>query len=730
MSEEGASSHFRQAERCAEELIRRLDGDIRIALPLGLGKPVHLINALYRRACDEPAIQLHIMTALSLEKPRSGSSLQKRLMEPFVERVYEGVPELEYAKAVSRGTLPDNVTVTEFFLRAGSRLGNPDQQQRVVMTNYTHAVRDLLAMGVNAVGQMVAPDAEGRQVSLSCNPDLTLEILPKLQQQRDSGDTVVIAGELNPELPWFGHDAAVDRDTFDLVLEPNNPSMRLFPVPDMPVETADYLIGFYAANLVRDGGTLQVGIGALGSAVVYNILFRHRDNGLFNELARRLDAHSRFPEMAAVGGTGRFEEGLYGCSEMMVEGFLHLYQAGVLKRRVVADRTLQQLLDEGTIRDPLDITALDRLCEAGCIETVLKARDVQWLVRFGFFSETCELKGGRLSLGEQAVRPDLGDEQARTLIEQYALNKEMAGGVVMHGSFFLGPERFYQGLRELSEADRSRLSMTSVGFVNHLYDDPLGDQALKTAQRRRGRFINSVMMQTLNGAAVSDGLEDGRVVSGVGGQYNFVAMAHELPEGRSILTLRATRMSGGRPESNIRFNYGHCTIPRHLRDIVVTEYGVADVRGKPDSQVYQRLICIADSRFQNELMREAKKAGKIPRDWKIPKAHRNNYPQRLEAAIAPLRAHHQLFPSFPFGTEFTEVEQGLVQALQWLRNATGSKRGLLAVLWRALRQHAPSPMERSALERMSLREPVGWRERLEQRLVLHALRVIGVTRTQ
>ncbi|WP_077528859.1 acetyl-CoA hydrolase/transferase C-terminal domain-containing protein [Vreelandella utahensis] len=730
MNEERAGTHFRQAERCAGELIRRLGGDVRIALPLGLGKPVHLINALYRRACEDPKIRLHIMTALSLEKPGGGSSLQKRLMEPFVERVFEGVPELDYAKAVSRGELPENVTVTEFFFKAGSRLGNSDQQQRVVLTNYTHVVRDLMALGVNAVGQMLAPDGEGRQVSLSCNPDLTLDILPELHKQRESGQAVVIAGELNPELPWFGNDAALDRDTFDLMLEPHNQPMRLFPVPDLPVEPADYLIGFYAANLVRDGGTLQVGIGALGSAVVYNILFRHRDNGLFNELSRRLDAQARFPELAEIGGTGRFEEGLYGCSEMMVEGFLHLYQAGILKRQVVADRVLQQLLDDGLIPDPLDITALDRLCEAGCIDNVLKARDVQWLVRFGVFDEVCELKGGRLTLGEEAVRPDLGDEQARALIEQHALRERLEGGVVMHGGFFLGPERFYQGLRELDDSQRARFDMTSVGFVNHLYDHPLGDQALKTVQRRRSRFINSIMMQTLNGAAVSDGLEDGRVVSGVGGQYNFVAMAHELPEGRSILTLRATRISAGRPESNIRFSYGHCTIPRHLRDIVVTEYGMADVRGQPDAEVYRRLICIADSRFQNELMREAKKAGKIPKEWKVPRAHRNNYPQRIAEAVAPLRDHHQLFPAFPFGTDFTEVEQGLVQALQWLRDATGSRRGLLAVLWRALRQSAPGAAERPALERMGLTQPGGWRERLEQRLVIHALRVTGVTRTQ
>src|SRR3546814_2157020 len=74
------------------------------------------------------------------------------------------------------------------------------------------------------------------------------------------------------------------------------------------------------------------------------------------------------------------------------------------------------------------------------------------------------------------------------------------------------------------------------------------------------------MMATALGAAVSDGLDDGRVVSGVGGQYNFVAMAHALPDARSVLLLRATREAGDGAGSNIRWNYGHCTIPRHLRD--------------------------------------------------------------------------------------------------------------------------------------------------------------------
>ena len=50
--------------------------------------------------------------------------------------------------------------------------------------------------------------------------------------------------------------------------------------------------------------------------------------------------------------------------------------------------------------------------------------------------------------------------------------------------------------------------------------------------------------------------------------------------------------------SNLFWNYGHCTIPRHLRDIVVTEYGIADLRGQTDSEVIARLLAVSDSRFQ------------------------------------------------------------------------------------------------------------------------------------
>ena len=75
-------------------------------------------------------------------------------------------------------------------------------------------------------------------------------------------------------------------------------------------------------------------------------------------------------------------------------------------------------------------------------------------------------------------------------------------------------------------------AMRGISFVNELYGH---EWELKCAQRRYARFVNTTMMVTGLGAAVSDALEDGRVVSGVGGQYNFIAMAHALPEARSII---------------------------------------------------------------------------------------------------------------------------------------------------------------------------------------------------
>jgi len=121
------------------------------------------------------------------------------------------------------------------------------------------------------------------------------------------------------------------------------------------------------------------------------------------------------------------------------------------------------------------------------------------------------------------------------LVEAGILKREV-DGVLLHGAFFLGPKSFYRALREMTPAQLARIQMMPVSFTNQLY----GDEDIKRRARVDARFVNNAMMATLMGSVISDGLENGQVVSGVGGQYNFVAQAFELEGARSILTVEAT----------------------------------------------------------------------------------------------------------------------------------------------------------------------------------------------
>lgn len=714
-----------EAEACVDEVIRRVGKKITLGLPLGLGKPVRFVNALYQRAKDDPDISLHIVTALSLLAPKGGSSLEKRFMGPFVERLYGQIPELAYARDVSANRLPANVRVSEFFFKAGSYLNNRSQQRHYISSNYTHAVRDLMAQGVNVVGQMVSPgDAMGRpgEVSLSCNPDLSLDLIPLLRELESEGTPVALVAEANRHLPFMGHHAVVDEAAFDVVLDHPASDYPLFSAPAMAVSPEDHLIGFYASALLKDGGTLQVGIGSLGAALVHSAILRHKYNEDWLAVYNHLKVAERFPVVNEYGGTNPFDDGLYGCSEMMVDGFIYLMQAGVLSREVYDHAGLQTLINRQAMSVQVSMDSLDTLRREKLIDSPMRARDVSWLVSLGILKENVEFKGGRLRIGDHSVEGDLDSAEARETIQALALGDRLRGGIAMHGGFYVGPERFYQALRDLTDEQRDRICMTSVNFVNQLYDHAFGDQKLKAAQRVHGRFINSAMMYTLSGAAVSDGLDDGRVVSGVGGQYNFVAMAHELPGARSILTMRATRMSGGKAVSNIVFNYAHCTIPRHLRDIVITEYGIADLRGQCDEQVYLRLIRIADSRFQQELLKQAQKAGKVDASFRLPPEWCNNTPGAVRSAVA-VTGNGDLFPAFPFGREFTDEELRLGKALKALKAATATRRGKLAVLWKAMRTREDAAQYGPLLERMGLSNPSGLKEKLDQGLVVHGLKI-------
>ena len=59
-----ASTTFVDVEKCVDSIIAKVGKRIVFGMPLGLGKPNHLVNALYLRAKSDPSIHLRIMTAL------------------------------------------------------------------------------------------------------------------------------------------------------------------------------------------------------------------------------------------------------------------------------------------------------------------------------------------------------------------------------------------------------------------------------------------------------------------------------------------------------------------------------------------------------------------------------------------------------------------------------------------------------------------------------------------
>lgn len=700
----------RTLEQAVDHVLETIDGPIHLGLPLGLGKPNRWVNALYARLRGLPERQLTIYTALCLGRPQAGQQLQRRFLEPFVERIYGDYPELDFLADLQADQLPANVRIEQFFLQPGSLLDSAPTQQDYTSSNYSHAARDLNAKGVNVVAQLVAVDAARPQhFSLSCNPDITLDLLPMLQERRARGETILCVAQVHEELPYMAGDAELARDVFDIQLQEPE-ATTLFSTPNMPVTVQDHCIGLHASTLVRDGGSLQIGIGAMGDAVSAALLQRHANNPAYRTVLDDLQNGRVHPLSSVLGDVGAFQKGLYGCSEMFVNGLLDLAEAGVIRRVVYPDVRVQRLASAGALEASGQPRSVQAMLDAG-LPARLDEAALAWMQEGGLLDANLKMQGENLLLPtDQQCSTDLSDPLSQAALGDYLT--PAAHGVVVHGGFFLGPQSFYRRLNAMTPEQRSRFGMTGIGFINELY----GQEELKRLQRVDARFINSAFTVTLLGAAVADQLEDGRVLSGVGGQYNFVAQGHALPGARSILLLRSWRESAGEVSSNIVWEYGHVTIPRHLRDVVITEYGIADLRGKTDSQVVEALLAVADSRFQKELMQQAIDAGKLPKDFHLDARYTDNTPERLEQIAG---VHRAMFAEYPLGSDFTDEEQALLRALTWLKGKFRLSEVL--ELGRAAINAPPAEAFPAALQRMGLERPDGLREELYQRLLLAGL---------
>ncbi len=128
--------------------------------------------------------------------------------------------------------------------------------------------------------------------------------------------------------------------------------------------------------------------------------------------------------------------------------------------------------------------------------------------------------------------------------------------------------------------------------------------ALVLGNFRRFVAINGALEVDLTGQVNAE-TAAGRHIGVVGGQMDFVRAANRAAEGRSIIALQSTNRDRTRSRIVASLADGVVTTPRAEADYVVTEHGVAELRGRTLAERARALIAIAEPGFRAELERAA-----------------------------------------------------------------------------------------------------------------------------
>lgn len=700
------TDYFTHHETAAKKIIQHIGKSIVIGVPLGLGKPVGLLNALYQLACDDSSIQLTILTGLTLARPTLHNPLEKTFLKPILDRLLQNYEDPLYEKARVLQQLPRNIKVIEFFLSPGKFLNNAYVQQNFISSNYSNVIRDVINLSINVFAQQVAPSANEKDLySLSSNTDVFHSAKDYLIESAKQGKKTAIVAEVNANLPFMmGEMAEVKSSVFtDIIDTKKYPA--LFSMPREALGVQDHYIGLYTSCLIKDDGCLQVGIGNLSLALANALIFRHQKNDDYKRLLKKLNVNN---VVLKAGDDNPFIEGLYASTEMLSDEYMQLLQAGILKKRVYDHVGLQQLLNSKKISETITPDILDTLIDYQIIHSILTIDDVIFLKKFGIFKDDIQFENNQLILGNgESASSDLSNTESKNKIIKDCLAKNLISGKIIHAGFFLGSIDLYHQLHQLSQKELQKIEMVSIARTNTLLFSP----ELLSLQRKRARFVNSSLMVTLLGGIVSDSLMNYQEVSGVGGQYDFVSQANQLQGAYSIINCRSTRKTKAGIKSNIVWDYPNATISRYLRDIIVTEYGIADCRSKTDEEVIKAILNITDSRFQMNLLNKAKKSGKLSIDYQIPALFRHNFPENLK--------EHNFGTLYPFGSDLTVDEETLARILLFLKNCSRLK--LLTLMISAFFFSKRDAGFDKFLVRMNLKHPKTTQDYLYQKLFIYLI---------
>ncbi len=125
-------------------------------------------------------------------------------------------------------------------------------------------------------------------------------------------------------------------------------------------------------------------------------------------------------------------------------------------------------------------------------------------------------------------------------------------------------------------------------------------------QNKKMIAINSALEIDLTGQVCADSIGH-KFYSGIGGQVDFIRGASRSPNGKAIICLQSTAMDGQKSRIVPRLSEGAGVVTtRGDVDVIITEFGLANLHGKTIRERVLSLIAIAHPKFRNELLEAAK----------------------------------------------------------------------------------------------------------------------------
>lgn len=166
--------------------------------------------------------------------------------------------------------------------------------------------------------------------------------------------------------------------------------------------------------------------------------------------------------------------------------------------------------------------------------------------------------------------------------------KEIDTGVSINGAL-IGTRRLYQWAHH-----NTAMRMTPTSYTH---------DAAVLAQLSRLVTINSALEVDITGQVNAE-QSGAAYLGGTGGQVDFVRAGARSPGGCSIIALSSTA-KGGTLSKIVTGLSGPVTTARSDVDVIVTEYGAAELKGQTLAERTRRLIAIAHPHFQEQLERDA-----------------------------------------------------------------------------------------------------------------------------